>query len=46
MVLLSEVNKKAAADEGSMMVRFGRIAGARDSLNFSNSYVAQHVCLS
>ena len=32
--LLSEVNKKGAAGEGSMMVRLGRIAGARDSLNF------------
>ena len=32
--LFSEVNKKGAAGEGSMMVRLGRIAGARDSLNF------------
>ena len=32
--LLSEVNKKGAAGEGSMMERLGRIAGACDSLNF------------
>ena len=37
--LLSEVNKKGAAGEGSMMVRLGRIAGARDS-----SYVAKQFC--
>ena len=30
--LISEVNKKGAAGEGSMMVRLGQIAGARDSL--------------
>ena len=29
-----KVNKKGAAGEGSMMVRLGRIAGARDSFNF------------
>ena len=32
--VLSEVNKKGAAGEGSMMVRSGRIAGASDCLNF------------
>ena len=32
--LLSEVNEKGAAGEGSMIERSGRIAGACDSLNF------------
>ena len=32
--LLSKVNKKGAGGKGSTMVRLGRIAGARDSLNF------------
>ena len=32
--ILSEVNEKGAAGEGSMMVQLGRIAGACDCLNF------------
>ena len=44
--VLSEVNKKGAAGEGSMMVRLRRIAGACECLNFVTVTVAQQVCLS
>ena len=44
--LQSEVNKKGAASEGSMMERLGRIAGACDSLNFVTlMLLSKFVCL-
>ena len=43
--ILSEVNKKGAAGEGSMMVQLGRIAGACDCLNFVTAILlSKFVC--
>ena len=43
--ILSELNKKGAAGEGSMMVQLGRIAGACDCLNFVTAILlSKFVC--
>ena len=43
--ILSELNKKGAAGEGSMMVLLGRIAGACDCLNFVTAILlSKFVC--